>query len=227
MINIDYQERILEFTDWATVLFFLSFFIIAFNKTVFEVKFVEFMRLAVSDKYTKIYKDSSNMKSSFTISMFILQLLSYSFFIFLLLNQHSINHKTSYIAKTNYIIFIQVFVFLTVFVLCKYFTEKIIATTFKIESFVEQYNFLKVSYRTYFAVLLLPINLILYYNNYEKDWPYLLIMSILLLFNTISYLLSLKIYQNIVISKMSYFILYLCTFEIAPYYFIYKWITKN
>ena len=219
MINIDYQERILEFTDWATVLFFLSFFIIAFNKTVFEVKFVEFMRLAVSDKYTKIYKDSSNMKSSFTISMFILQLLSYSFFILLFLSQYN------YSQKTNYITFIQIFVFFTVFVLSKYFTEKIIATTFKIESFVEQYNFSKISYRTYFAVLLLPINLILYYNNYEKDWPYLLIMSILLLFNTISYLLSLKIYQNIVISKMSYFIL--CTFEIAPYYFIYKWITKN
>jgi hypothetical protein len=221
MINIDYQERILEFTDWATVLFFLSFFIIAFNKTIFEVKFVEFMRLAVSDKYTKIYKDSSNMKSSFTLSMFILQLLSYSFFILLFLTQYN------YSQKTNYIAFIQIFVFFTVFVLSKYLTEKIIAVIFNIESFVEQYNFLKVSYRTYFAVLLLPVNLILYYNNYEKDWPYLLIISILLLFNTISYLLSLKIHQNIVIGKMSYFILYLCTFEIAPYYFIYKWITKN
>jgi hypothetical protein len=160
MINIDYQERILHFTDWATILFFLSFFIIAFNKTVFEVKFVEFMRLAVSDKYTKIYKDSSNMKSGFTISMFILQLLSYSFFILLFLSQYN------YSQKTNYIAFIQIFVFFTVFVLSKYLTEKIIAVVFNIESFVEQYNFLKVSYRTYFAVLLLPINLILYYNDY-------------------------------------------------------------
>lgn len=84
MMNIDYHARILSFTDWATVLFFLSFCIIAFNKTVFEVKFVEFMRLAVSNKYTKIYKDSSNMKSTFTISMFILQLLSFFIFYFTL-----------------------------------------------------------------------------------------------------------------------------------------------
>lgn len=221
MMNINYQDRIFHLTDWATILFFLSFLIIAFNKTAFEVKFVEFMRLGVSDKYTKIYKDSSNMKSSFTISMFIVQLISFSFIILLMLS------KFNYSQKTNYITFIQIFVFFTVFVLVKYLIEKIIATTFNIEGFVEQFNFLKVSYRTYFAVLILPMNLILYYNNYEKNWPYLLTIFIIILFNGISYLLSLKVYQNIVIGKMFYFILYLCTFEIAPYYFIYKWITKN
>jgi|AntRauMFilla1563_2_1112583.scaffolds.fasta_scaffold01571_2 hypothetical protein len=221
MMDISYQDRIFNLTDWATILFFLSFLIIAFNKTAFEVKFVEFMRLGISDKYTKIYKDSSNMKSSFTISMFIVQLISFSFFILLLLS------KYNYSQKTNYITFIQIFVFFAVFVLIKYLIEKIIAITFNMEGFVEQFNFLKVSYRTYFAVLILPINLILYYNDYNKNWPYLLVILILLLFNGISYLLSLKIYQNIVIGKMSYFILYLCTFEIAPYYFIYKWITKN
>jgi len=220
-MDISYQDRIFNLTDWATILFFLSFLIIAFNKTAFEVKFVEFMRLGISDKYTKIYKDSSNMKSSFTISMFIVQLISFSFFILLLLS------KYNYSQKTNYITFIQIFVFFAVFVLIKYLIEKIIAITFNMEGFVEQFNFLKVSYRTYFAVLILPINLILYYNDYNKNWPYLLVILILLLFNGISYLLSLKIYQNIVIGKMSYFILYLCTFEIAPYYFIYKWITKN
>jgi hypothetical protein len=221
MMDISYQDRIFNLTDWATILFFLSFLIIAFNKTAFEVKFVEFMRLGISDKYTKIYKDSSNMKSSFTISMFIVQLISFSFFILLLLR------KYNYSQKTNYITFIQIFVFFAVFVLIKYLIEKIIAITFNMEGFVEQFNFLKVSYRTYFAVLILPINLILYYNDYNKNWPYLLVILILLLFNGILYLLSLKIYQNIVIGKMSYFILYLCTFEIAPYYFIYKWITKN
>jgi hypothetical protein len=227
MLAIQLHDRILESKDWATILFVVCLTIIAINKTISSVRFNEFTRLAYSDKYTKIYKDSSNMKSSFTISMFILQLLSFSFFILLLLSQYSHSNKTSFIAKTSYTTFIQVFVFLTVFILSKYLVEKTIAITFKIESFVEQFNFLKVSYRTYFAVLLLPINLILYYNNYEKDWPYVLIMAILLAVNIISYLLSLKIYQNIVISKMFYFILYLCTFEIAPYYFIYKWITKN
>uniref|UniRef100_UPI004049447F DUF4271 domain-containing protein n=1 Tax=Flavobacterium sp. TaxID=239 RepID=UPI004049447F len=221
MLNINYQERIFDYTNWATILFILSFIIIAINKNVFEVKFVEFMRLGISNKYTKIYKDSSNMRSSFTISMFVLQVLSYTFLILLFLSQENPSYKS------NFTVFIQIFVYLAVFILVKYLIEKIIATTFKIEDFAEQFNFLKVSYRTYFAVLLLPVNLILYYNNYEKDWPFLIIFAILLVFNLTTYLLSLKIYQNIVIGKLFYFILYLCTFEIAPYYFIYKWITKN
>ena len=41
------------------------------------------------------------------------------------------------------------------------------------------------------------------------------------------YLNSLKIYQKFIIGKLFYFILYLCTLEIAPYYFVYYWLTKN
>ncbi|RZJ46716.1 MAG: DUF4271 domain-containing protein, partial [Flavobacterium sp.] len=36
-----------------------------------------------------------------------------------------------------------------------------------------------------------------------------------------------KTYQNAIIGKLFYFILYLCALEIAPYYFMYYWITKE
>jgi hypothetical protein len=36
-----------------------------------------------------------------------------------------------------------------------------------------------------------------------------------------------KNYQNIIFGKLFYFILYLCAFEIAPYYFMYYWFTKG
>ena len=39
-------------------------------------------------------------------------------------------------------------------------------------------------------------------------------------------LISIKNYQNIIFSKLFYFILYLCALEIAPYYFMYYWFTK-
>ncbi len=220
-MEINYQERILNYTDWATLLFVLSVFIIALNRSVFQVRFTEFMRLAVSDKYTKIYKDSGNMNSSFNISLFLVQLISFSFFILLLLSQYE------YTTKENIILFIQIITFLGVFILSKYLIEKIIATTFKIEDFVDQFNLLKVSYRTYFGVLLLPINIILYYNSFNEKWIYLSILLILIVINVITYFITLKIYQNVIQGKIFYFILYLCTFEIAPYYFIYKWIIKN
>jgi hypothetical protein len=125
------------------------------------------------------------------------------------------------------ILYIQVFTFLSVFVLSKFLLEKIIATAFKIEEFNEQFNLLKVNYRTYLSLLLLPINIILYYNPIQSSTFFWLLIIVLFALNVVTYIIALKLYQNLLIRKIFYFILYLCTLEIAPYYFIYNWFTKN
>jgi hypothetical protein len=207
MLAIQLHDRIIESKDWATLLFVVCLAIIAINKTISSVRFNEFVRLAYSDKYTKIYRDSSNLMSGFTISMFILQLISFSFFTLLVLNQFN--------------------TFLSVFILSKFLIEKIIATAFKIEEFNEQFNLLKVNYRAYFGFILLPVNIILFYNSLNSDWFFWSLLITLLTINITTYLVALKLYQNLLLRKIFYFILYLCTLEIAPYYFIYNWFTKN
>ena len=221
MLAIQLQERIIESKDWATVLFVLCVGIIAVNKTISSVRFNEFIRLAYSDKYTKIYKDSSNLMSGFTVSMFVLQLFSFSFFTLLVLNQFG---KAD---KTNGIVFIQIFTFLTVFILSKFLIEKIVATAFKIEEFNEQFNLLKVNYRAYFGFILLPVNIILFYNTFDSKLFFWILLVALFVINITTYIVALKLYQNLLMRKIFYFILYLCTLEIAPYYFIYNWFTKN
>lgn len=221
MLAIQLQERIIESKDWATVLFVLCVGIIAVNKTISSVRFNEFIRLAYSDKYTKIYKDSSNLMSGFTVSMFVLQLFSFSFFTLLVLNQFD---KAE---KTNGIVYIQIFTFLTVFILSKFLIEKIVATAFKIEEFNEQFNLLKVNYRAYFGFILLPVNIILFYNSFDSKLFFWILLVALFVINITTYIVALKLYQNLLMRKIFYFILYLCTLEIAPYYFIYNWFTKN
>jgi hypothetical protein len=215
------HPRIVENKDWATALFLFSLVLIALSKSLFENRFSEFIKLIVSDKYLKVYKDSGLIMSWFTIFLFIVQILSFSFFIHLLLNSFG------YIIKTDWISFIQVFTFLTVFVLSKYLIEKIIGTAFDIEEFVDQFNLQKVSYRTFIGLFLLPINCFLYYNNSISHNLMLFFLSTILIINVFTYLLSIKNYQNIFIGNLFYFILYLCALEIAPYYFMYYWFTKN
>lgn len=224
MLAIQLHDRIIESKDWATILFLVCAAIIAINKTISSVRFNEFIRLAYSDKYTKIYRDSSNLMSGFTISMFVLQLISFSFFALLVLEQF--NGKVK-IVKTDFIVYIQIFTFLSVFILSKFLIEKIIATAFKIEEFNEQFNLLKVNYRAYFGFILLPINVILFYNSFNSDWFFWTLLITLITINITTYLVALKLYQNLLLRKIFYFILYLCTLEIAPYYFIYNWFTKN
>jgi hypothetical protein len=159
--------------------------------------------------------------SGFTIFLFLVQLGSIAFFIQLAL------HHFYHTSQTNGILFIQIFTFLSVFVLSKFLIEKIIATSFVIEEFSDQFNLQKVSYRTYIGLLLLPINAILFYNSISSDFLFYSIITVVLLTNLLTYVVSLKNYQNLLISKLFYFILYLCALEIAPYYFIYYWFTKS
>jgi len=215
------DERIVGGKDWATVIFVLCFVLIAVNRTIFETRFSEFIKLAFSDKYTKIYKDGGNMMSSFTISFFILQIISFTFLIQFFLSYFGMAEKTSWIS------FIQIFTLTAVFILSKYLIEKIIATSFNIEEFNEQFNLHKVNYRAYIGMLLLPVNIILFYNNPPHIIIIYIIIGLIVLASVISYLVSLRLYQNLIIGKLFYFILYLCALEIAPYYFMYHWFTKS
>jgi len=221
MIETILQPRILEHRDWATYLFVFSFVLIAITKTAFETRFSEFLKILVTDKYIKVYKDTSHLMSGFTILLFIVQIISFSFFIQLVLNFFG------YVSKTDWIIFIRIFTFFGIFVLSKFLIEKIVATIFNIEEFAEQFNLQKVSYRTFIGLILLPINIYLFYNNTPANILIYIIIAVILIINLFSYLVSLKIYQNLLIGKLFYFILYLCALEIAPYYFMYYLITKN
>jgi len=221
MNAIELHERITESKDWATYLFILCLGIVTVNKSTSWVRFSEFIRLAYSDKYNKIYRDSNNLKNGFTVSMFFLQLISFSFFILLVLQQFEAKEKNTFI------LYIQIFTFLSVFILSKFFIEKIIATAFKIEEFNEKFNLLKVNYRTYLSLLLLPISILLFYNPINSNGIFWALIFLLFTLNMVTYIVALKLYQNLLLRKIFYFILYLCTLEIAPYYFIYNWFTKN
>lgn len=213
--------RVVENKDWVTALFIVAFIMVAITKTVFENRFSDFIKLIGNNKYLKIYKDSSNLMSWFTILLFVVQLISLSFFVQLVLSYFG------YTTKTNWITYVQIFTFLSFFVLSKFLIEKIIATSFNIEGFIEQFNLFKVSYRTYIGLLLLPVNIVLFYTNFVNTYMIIYAIAILLIINAVTYLISLKNYQKLLLSKLFYFILYICALEIAPYYFMYYVITKR
>lgn len=217
------EERIIQSKDWATILFTVSFAVIAITKTTFETRFADFSKLIISDKYNKIYKDSSQLLSWFNIALMFVLFVSMSFFILLILNYTNPGMTSKY----NWILFIQIITGCGIFILGKFLIEKIIGVSFDFEETIEQYNLQKVNYRTYISVCLLPINMLLYYTNNLSIVVIYILIALVLIANILSYLNSLKIYQKYIIGKLFYFILYLCTLEIAPYYFVYYWFTKK
>lgn len=221
MLETVFELRNIHSKDWATVLFVLSFVLIAATRGVFETRFADFSKLIYSDKYIKIYRDNGNLMNWFTIALFVVQVISFAFFIQILLSYFGFSEKTDWLK------YIQIVTLLSIFILSKYLIEKIIATSFNVEEFNEQFNLQKVSYRTYIGLCILPLNVILFYNDTPIDFLIYFLIAAILLINILTYFISLKIYQNLILGKLFYFILYLCALEIAPYYFMYYWFTKR
>lgn len=222
MIALELHPRILDNKDWATLVFVFSLVLVVIAKSAFESRFNDFIRLIVSDKYTKIYRESNHLMSGFNVLLFIVNLISLSFFV-----QMTLVCFFKYGEKTDWVLFVRIFTMLSVFILSKFLVEKIIAATFGIEEIIEQFNLQKVNFRTYIGLLLLPISIMLFYGDYAYKSLIIIIIVILLAINLLTYLISLRNYQNLLFGKLFYFILYLCALEIAPYYFIYYLITKN
>lgn len=215
------ESRVMANKDWATILFVFCLIIIAVTKTIFESKFNDFIRIVVNDKYLKIYRDKSDMFSWFTISLFFVQLISFSFLILLILD------ATGYSERTDGVKFIRIFAFLSFFILSKYLIEKIISASFKIDDFSDQFIMHKTGYATLIGVITFPFVIFLFYSPIDIKWPTYLLTAVTIILFAFTYFRTLKHFQNTLTSKMFYFILYLCALEIAPYYFMYYWFTKR
>jgi hypothetical protein len=216
-MEIDFLNRYNYSFDWATVLFVLTFATIVVTRLTFARRFEDFIKLAVSNKYLSTYRDTNNLKSGFTISMFFVQMVSLSLFV------HYFISLTGFTALHSFSTYLRILSILMFFVLVKYFLEKIIAVCFNMEDFVEQYNLLKVSYRSFLGLLLFPIVAILFYNTFQYPYFIWAVVGLFVLFNIVLYGLLLKNYQKVFSKFLFYFILYLCTFEIAPYVILYHW----
>ena len=215
MIALQLQERIIENKDWATYLFITCFVVIAVVKTLFETQFNDFLKLPFSKKYVSTYRDTSNLYSVFTISLFFIQVITFSFFIQIVFSYFD------YTTKANWITFIQIFTFLSVFILIKFYIGKIIATVFKIEDFLEIFNLKKVVYRTYIGLIFLPVVILLYYNNFLSATIISIFLVAIAVTMVYFYFLSILNYQKLILVKIFYFILYFCTLELGSYYLIY------
>lgn len=221
METIEYQLRFIKTQDWAILLFAVSVIVVAVNRTLFSNKFFDFIRLAVSDKYIRTYKNPSNISNGFTIGFLAIHLINVSFFILIILSYFDVKSKFDFIA------YIQIFTLFTAYTGCKFLIEKIVSNTFAIDSFTNSFLLSKINYKNFLGFILLPINLLFYFNPHINTVILYSVVSLIVLINLISYFTIIKLNQSSIGNKIFYFILYLCTLEIAPYYFIYYLITNK
>ncbi len=207
--NIDYHTT-------ETILLAICFLLITVVKITDETRFSSFLILLFSNKYLKIYgKDKQLNLNWFNILLFSNQVIIFSILIKL---------TFALFGEELDVPLLVIILILTLFILFKFYLEKLLAEIFELEKFSEYYNFHKVSYRNYIAIILLPFLALIIYSTLNKEVITILTIGLFLVLNLISFILTLRNHQKLIQSRLFYFILYLCALEIAPYLLIYKWV---
>lgn len=218
-LEIVWQPRTLQLEYWAAVLWMVCLLCLVAAKFLSETKFYEFLRILSTDKYLKSNHDNKPFINWFIIVFYLLQLIVFSFLILI------IGDYLEIVDKHNGIHYLKVFTSTSLFFLSKLLVEKIVATSFDIETEANQFNFHKISYQSNVALLLMPFTALVYYTeNAAISVVFLIIFAVLLIgFTHIKFV---QLHQKWLFSRLFYFILYLCILEIIPYYFIVYWLKE-
>lgn len=206
------QQLNVSFLSWIFPLFLFVFVVTACLKIAFPNRFTEYIRLPLNNKYIVIYEKKERKTHLFTVVSLFLQWVSLSLFayVWMLFQNFSSAISTGFL-------FLDVSVSILVFILLKLLIQKSIDNLFELKSFYRSYVFTRIAYSSYAAILMIVLLFFITYSVALKEIHFHFLLVIFLLINILGWITIVKANQKVIKSHILYFILYLCTLEIAPY----------
>jgi len=197
--------------DWMTLTLFVGLVVLALGKYLFHKKFLNFIILPFNDKYILLHNKKGQFSHWFHLLLTLFQIINLSLFILLVLQIFDLFPFEKTI--TNYIIILG---FLALFELVKFLLQMFTGFVFNNLSLVGSLIFSKISYLNYSSIVIAVANILLIYITTDSKTIIYIAFSLIVLINGIGITKLLKNHQKALFPYFVYFILYLCTLEIAP-----------
>ena len=201
--------------DGFTIVILLNLIIVTITKTLNNSKFKQFIFIYLNNSFLKFSNNNNSFLSNFNSLLNINYLISLSLYISILLSYKFSGFNNNFEIS---IFFKTLFVF-AVFIYTKYFIEVLIGWSFNITKFVVTFNLQKNSFNKLIGVVTILLNSLAIYS-FTNSIFYLKVSAIIVI---LLYLVGLykviRLNDNLILSNMFYFILYLCTLEIIPILF--------
>ncbi|TYB79014.1 DUF4271 domain-containing protein [Bizionia myxarmorum] len=202
--------------DLFTILIVVGLILITIAKILFTKRFHEFVQVLGNSKYLKIYSKDQKFFDLFDGLLFINFVLAITIFSFITYNHLTVDLELSAVVLLKFAAIV------AIFFIMKTLIERLIGSVFEIDFLIENYLFQKISYKNFLGLLIMPLNAILIYGLFVGNVVIYGIWALILLIFIIGIITTVKTYQNLIKQNMFYFILYLCTLEIAPYIILYQ-----
>jgi hypothetical protein len=215
---LDFSYRYIHNIDWITGILLLMILFLGFAKMIHQDKFNKTLRIFTSNRFFLNYgKESNRTFNTFSNVMHIVQLLSFALLVFLIVQKWTKINEIQF--EFNYL---DILGFIAIYFIGKLIIGKFIGIIFRFNKLQEDLLFLKISYLNLIAIYFIPLCAFLAYTEIiNREIIYLSIIYILFLF-LYSYILILLSNKKIIYNYFFYFILYICTLEIAPLLIVMK-----
>ncbi len=204
-------EKAVYSLDWMTLVLFISLIIFALGKYLYHNKFLNFIILPFNNKYVLLHNKKGQLFNWFHILLTIFQVINLAFFIFLSLKTFDALPSENY---QN--VFFTILAFLALFQVAKLILQFIKGFVFNTQGLISELIFSKISYLNHSSIILCISNVVLVYIFKDSKIIIYTTIILILLVNGIGVIKLLKNYQKAMFPYFVYFILYLCTLEIAP-----------
>ncbi|MBO0330604.1 DUF4271 domain-containing protein [[Muricauda] lutisoli] len=204
-------EKTITSLDWMTITLFLGLVVLALGKYLYHKKFLNFIILPFNDKYILLHNKKGQFSHWFHLLLTLFQLINLSLFIFLVIQVFEIIPNDE--SVLSYFI---VLGFLALFELVKFLLQMFTGFVFDNTSLIGGFIFSKISYLNYSSIIISIANILLIYITTSSKTTIYVAIILVFIINGIGVAKLLKNHQKALFPYFMYFILYLCTLEIAP-----------
>lgn len=218
-------ERVFQHQDMITGIYVLIFGLITLIKFLYPKRFTALSNCLISKSYFLDYANElSESFSMFHVLLFVVQnliftILFYNYFFF---------EEVSHLFGADWLGALRIFTGLSLYFIFQLVFGKTASIIFRFEELYTAIRVYKFSYLKVAAFALLPVLLLQNYAFQENRDA--LVMGTAFVFVSVLFLRVILIVvknNKLIIERLFYFILYLCTLEIAPLLIIYKLTTVN
>ena len=197
------------------MLLVLSFLTIAISKFFYSEKFQGLLSFFTSEKYARRSKDKGPL-NVFNFLLSAHQITILSLFLFL---WYTISQGEYYAQQPQ--LYLKILVGYLIFEIVKIFIDKVIGYLLNVQGIMRLYLHRKINFKSFLSILVLILCFFIVYGDFESVQLLQISLWMIIGLYFISLAITIRKYQDQILSLPSYFILYFCTLEIAPYYIMY------
>ena len=201
--------------DGFTIIILLNIIIVTVAKALNNSKFKQFIFIYLNNSFLKFNTNNNSFLSSFNSLLNINYLISLSVYISIIISYSSYGINNNFEIS----IFFKTLLIVIVFVYAKYLIELLVGWAFSISKFIVTFNLQKNNFNKLIGIIIILLNSLAIYS-FPNSMTFIK-MSIFFVISLylIGFYKVIRLNDNLILSNMFYFILYLCTLEIVPILF--------